>query len=215
MEVKVAPKRSESENRVIEVSWNNLTYTVKRHRSFFNRFNGQPNKNEEKYRTILKGVNGSFRSGQLTAVMGPSGAGKSSLLECVCGKRSKGLTGDIKISGTDTIKVAFVEQFDHLLEHLTVKESLVFASRLRNASQKHVNHETIALNLIHKLGLEVCTETKAIGCSGGQRKRLSIALELVSKANILVLDEPTSGLDSSATSQTINAMESLTRQVFF
>jgi ABC-type multidrug transport system ATPase subunit len=145
--------------------------------------------------------------------MGPSGAGKSSLLECVCGKRSKGLSGDIHISGTDTIKVGFVEQFDHLLDHLTVKESLIFASRLRNADRQYVDHETIALNLIEKLGLEVCTQTYAIGCSGGQRKRLSIALELVSKANILVLDEPTSGLDSSATSQTVKAMVSLTKQV--
>jgi ABC-type multidrug transport system ATPase subunit len=145
--------------------------------------------------------------------MGPSGAGKSSLLECVCGKRSKGLSGDIHISGTDTIKVGFVEQFDHLLERLTVKESIIFASRLRNADRQYVDHETIALNLIEELGLEVCAQTHAIGCSGGQRKRLSIALELVSKANILVLDEPTSGLDSSATSQTIKAMVSLTKQV--
>ena len=144
--------------------------------------------------------------------MGPSGAGKSSLLECLSGKRTIGVSGDIKVSGRDRLRVGFVEQFDHILEHLTVKESLIFASRLRNADRHYVNHIQIAENLVKKLGLETCFNTLAHRCSGGQRKRLSIALELVSRVDMLLLDEPTTGLDSAATKQTIKAALSLTKQ---
>ena len=144
--------------------------------------------------------------------MGPSGAGKSSLLECLAGKRTIGVSGDIRVGGKDSLRVGFVEQFDHLLEHLTIKESLIFASRLRNADRPYVNHNAISDNLIKKLGLEICQNNLSLKCSGGQRKRLSIALELVSKVDVLILDEPTTGLDSAATSQTIKAALALTKQ---
>ena len=149
---------------------------------------------------------------QFVALMGPSGAGKSSLLECLSGKKTIGVSGDIRMKGKDRLRVGYVEQFDHLLEHLTVRESLMFASRLRNADRHYVKHDNIADDLVKKLGLEVCVNTVAHRCSGGQRKRLSIALELVSKVDMLILDEPTTGLDSAATKQVIKAALFLTKQ---
>ncbi|CAG2163236.1 unnamed protein product [Oppiella nova] len=210
MQVKVAPvRRSKSQSSQVEITWNNLTYCVKRRRTMKEMIG--KGDGTSRLKTILNGVSGSFRSGQLVALMGPSGAGKSTLLECISGKRTIGVSGDIRFGGKDRLKVGFVEQFDYHLEHLSVAESLVFASRLRNADKHYVNHKSIADSLIKKLGLDVCANTLAIRCSGGQRKRLSIALELVSRVDVLILDEPTTGLDSSATSQTVKAMLSLTK----
>ncbi|XP_054157149.1 ATP-binding cassette sub-family G member 1-like [Oppia nitens] len=211
MHVKVAPlRRTESSVRQVEIIWQNLTYCVTRGRSvaeMLGKSSGQ-----SRVKTILNGISGSLRSGQMMALMGPSGAGKSSLLECISGKRTVGVSGDIKMIGKDRLKIGFVEQFDHHLEHLTVNESLVFASRLRNADRRFVNHQNTAQTLIKKLGLDGCANTLCIRLSGGQRKRLSIALELVSKVDVLILDEPTTGLDSSATTLTINAVLALTKQ---
>lgn len=223
-----------SKHGTIQVSWRNLVYTVEKTSLLTScrRVDG------EKTRIILKGLTGYFKSGQLTAVMGPSGAGKSTLLECVSGKRQKGLSGDVRVTGSEKIKIGLIGQNDHLLNQLSVKESLLYASKLKNhklenqesileevvvsnnnngfqSSSKQQDasyHEIIAKNVMKQLGLEVCADTRSGNCSGGQRKRLSIALELVSKPNILILDEPTSGLDSSACYQTVSVMQQLTQQ---
>src|SRR5207245_565651 len=88
-------------------------------------------------RTILRGVCGRFRTGEVTAVMGPSGAGKSTLLECLTGRRHKGLSGEMKLTGSrasSPLKLAMVPQHDFMLPHFTVKETLVYASRIKNHS---------------------------------------------------------------------------------
>ncbi|KAF7490470.1 ATP-binding cassette sub-family G member 1 [Sarcoptes scabiei] len=219
----------------------------------------------EKETIILKGICGRFRTGHLTAVMGPSGSGKSTMLDCIVGFRKKGLTGTISVLGDDEdhIKIALITQNDYLIDVLTVREMLVYASKLKNfahdedsdgnddnddeskdigvpnevistiseqidnnlsatdSSSKRnlINdkangtnfHETLVNEVIKKLGLEVCADTFAGNCSGGQRKRISIGLEMISKPNFLILDEPTSGLDSSACYQTVSVMKNLTR----
>ena len=81
---------------------------------------------------ILKGLNGSFKSGELTAIMGPSGCGKTTLLECLAGKRQAGVSGDITFTGCRDVKLSFISQNDEMLSHLTVRESLMFASKLKN-----------------------------------------------------------------------------------
>lgn len=183
--------------RTIEVSWNNLVYTVNRN-SIIDKL-----RKTDKSRTILKGLTGYFRSGNLTAIMGPSGAGKSTLLECVSGFRKKGLSGDVRITGSSRIKIGLIAQNDQLLNQLTVREALLFASKLKNYKQNESKeleevivdenyaenqsknsssyHDMLARHVMKQLGLEVCADTRSGNCSGGQRKRLSIALELISK----------------------------------
>jgi ABC-type multidrug transport system ATPase subunit len=185
-------------DRRIEVSWRNLIYTVEKN-ALLNAC-----RKENKNRTILKGLSGYFRSGNLTAIMGPSGSGKSTLLECVSGFRKKGLTGDVRITGSKRIKIGLIAQNDHLINQLSVKEALLFASKLKNykrnfgdeeleevivdedyAENQTISsssyHDMLARHVMKQLGLEVCADTRSGNCSGGQRKRLSIALELISK----------------------------------
>lgn len=210
----------------ITVSWRNLMYSVERSSvSLNNCFSGNDGHSivRKFKRTILKGINGHFSTGNLTAVMGPSGSGKSTMLECIVGFRKKGLSGDIRVH-SDTgqnVKVALINQSDYLIESFTVREMLVYASRLKNyrkvdeeeaqleevvtvsTGQESTNnlntidasskgnlievekaknyHHKLALNVIHQLGLDVCIDTKAGSCSGGQKKRISIALEMISK----------------------------------
>ena len=107
------------------------------------------------------------------------------------------------------MKFAFIAQDNHLLSYLTVKESLWFASRLKN--RVYADHRMIVNNVINKLMIESCAQNRPNKCSGGQLKRVSIALELVSRPNILILDEPTSGLDSVTTRQLIDLLIDLTQ----
>lgn len=186
-----------------QIHWQNLSYKVEKNGSswIFGR--------EHVVKTIVSDVYGYLKSGHLTAIMGPSGAGKSTLLECIAGVRRKGMTGDIFIHGVDEVKIAYIAQKDQLLHVLTVRESMMFASRVKNtqitsemvrqnradgvpAVTRENFHDAIVDHLLRQLGLDVCQHTKVAMCSGGQQKRLSVALELVSKPDVILLDEPTS-----------------------
>ena len=92
---------------------------------------------------------------------------------------------------------------------LTVRESILFASKLKN--EPNADHNLIANEIIDKLLIRKCADTKPGRCSGGQLKRVLIGIELVSKPNILILDEPTSGLDSVTTAQLIQTLIELTQ----
>ncbi len=119
------------------------------------------------------------------------------------------MSGKIRIRGPHEIRVGFVPQDNYLMELLTVKETFIFASKLRNINNPNADHEMIVRKLITRFGLETVVDTRAIRCSGGQRKRLSIALEILSKPNLLILDEPTTGLDSPSCTQMMNIMKEL------
>ena len=108
------------------------------------------------------------------------------------------------------MKFAFIVQNNHILKHLTVRESLVYASKLKNGSK--ADHFMIVSDVIDKMMIQTCADNYPHRCSGGQLKRILIGLELVSKPNILILDEPTSGLDSVTTWQLINTLINLTQQ---
>ncbi|CAG2101882.1 unnamed protein product [Medioppia subpectinata] len=178
------------------VVWKDLSYRVK-HRII-------------KEKTIINGISGYFRSGQITAILGPSGCGKSSLLNCLAGIKKKGVFGSISISTRKKLKIAVIGQEDHLDPRLTVREALNYASRLKNL--ENIDHKHNIEITIKRLDIESCADVRAKRCSGGQRKRVSIALELVSRPNILILDEPTSGLDVATTWQLINTLLDLTQQ---
>ncbi len=93
---------------------------------------------------------------------------------------------------------------------MQIRESLIYASKLKNSG--HVDHQFIVDNVLEKLKIQECADILPNRCSGGQKKRISVALELVSKPNILILDEPTSGLDTSTTWQLITTLIELTKQ---
>lgn len=101
----------------------------------------------------------------------------------------------------------YIAQEDHLHDTLTVREALLYASELQNGID--IDHKTNVSDVMAKLNISDCSDIPSKQCSGGQRKRISIALELVSRPDILILDEPTSGLDSVTTWQLINTLKTL------
>ncbi|GMI89171.1 pleiotropic drug resistance 12, ATP-binding cassette G40, PLEIOTROPIC DRUG RESISTANCE 12 [Hibiscus trionum] len=160
---------------------------------------------------LLKGVSGSFRPGVLTALMGISGAGKTTLMDVLAGRKSSGyVEGTIKISGYPKKQETFArisgycEQTDIHSPHITVYESLLFSAWLR--LPPGVNSETRRMFIEEVMELVELTSLREAlvglpgvnGLSTEQRKRLTIAVELVANPSIIFMDEPTSGLDARA-----------------
>ncbi|KAK4754744.1 hypothetical protein SAY87_008501 [Trapa incisa] len=161
--------------------------------------------------SILNGVSGAFRPGILTALMGVSGAGKTTLLDILSGRKNNGyVDGRITISGhkkdqeTFTRISGYCEQNDIHSPFVTVYESLLYSARLRLSPE--IDQKTRELFVDEVLGLVELTSlkdtlvgvTNISGLSLEQRKRLTIAVELVANPSIIFMDEPTSGLDAQA-----------------
>jgi ABC-type multidrug transport system ATPase subunit len=149
------------------------------------------------------------RSGQMVGIMGGSGTGKSTLMRVLNGSL-KLTSGTIYINGHDLYRekkelegmIGYIPQDDLLLEELTVYQNLMFNARLCLDSHTGEQLNNIVDNLLHELDLYEARELK-VGTplnkfiSGGQRKRLNIALELIREPSMLFVDEPTSGLSST------------------
>ncbi|CAL5209293.1 unnamed protein product [Lathyrus oleraceus] len=175
-------------------------------------------------RIILNSVTGIAYPGEILAILGPSGSGKSTLLNSLAGRlHGNGLTGTIlanssKLNRTILRRTGFVTQDDILYPHLTVRETLVFCSMLR--LPRTLSRETkvaAAESVIVELGLSKCENTIIgnsfiRGVSGGERKRVSIAHEMLVDPALLILDEPTSGLDSTAAHRLLSTLGSLARK---
>ncbi|XP_046962160.1 ATP-binding cassette sub-family G member 1 [Vanessa cardui] len=170
-------------------------------------------------RNILKGVNGCFKPGQLTAIMGPSGAGKTTLLNILAGYSTKGAKGEITVNGVCTCAsqstgrggARYIRQHDDLRVHLTVYESMSLAAALKLADFKSQERKEKVLEVLALLGLSKASRTLCRDLSGGQKRRLAVALELLSDPSLLFLDEPTTGLDSSASTSLIALLNGLAR----
>ncbi|XP_034688412.1 ABC transporter G family member 12-like isoform X2 [Vitis riparia] len=159
-------------------------------------------------RRLLHGVTGYAEPGRIMAVMGPSGSGKSTLLDSLAGRLSRNviMTGSVRINGQRRLHggIAYVTQHDVLLGTLTVKETLTYSAHLRlptTMTKEEVND--IVEETILEMGLQNCANGfignwHIRGISGGEKKRLSIALEILTQPRLLFLDEPTSGLDSAS-----------------
>lgn len=157
---------------------------------------------------ILDRISGSAEPGQMVAIMGPSGSGKTTLLNLLAGRVStKGrITGQVLVNNqyrpADWRRhVGYVQQDDILYRTLTVKETVQFAAKMRLPKGEGEWREERADQVIHSLGLGQARDTQIgdnlhRGVSGGERKRTSIAVELVADTKLLLLDEPTSGLDA-------------------
>ncbi|CAG0880061.1 unnamed protein product [Darwinula stevensoni] len=168
---------------------------------------------------ILKEIDGHIRCGQLTAIMGPSGAGKTCFMNVLAGYTTKGVTGAVTVNGRarNLRKFrklsAYITQEDHLMECLSVGESMAMAANLKlPATLSKEEKANVVAEILENLGLCECVKTRAQSLSGGQRKRLCIALELVNNPPIMFFDEPTSGLDSLSCEQCINLLNTLAKE---
>ncbi|TDL17897.1 hypothetical protein BD410DRAFT_806898 [Rickenella mellea] len=175
-------------------------------------------------RTILDGITGCVEPGQVLAIMGASGAGKSTFLDILARKRKRGfvsgktLVNGKAVSDTDFKKVVgFVDQEDTLMSTLTVYETILYSALLR--LPRAMNLETKiyrTLETMHELGI-LSIKNSRIGdsghrsISGGEKRRVSIACELVTSPSILFLDEPTSGLDAYNAFNVVESLVNLAR----
>ncbi|QCE02081.1 ATP-binding cassette [Vigna unguiculata] len=160
---------------------------------------------------LLKGVSGAFCPGVLTALMGVSGAGKTTLMDVLAGRKTGGyIEGSIKVSGYPKRQETFArisgycEQNDIHSPHVTVYESLVYSAWLRlsaeveSKTRKMFIEEVMELVELNPLRNSLVGLPGVSGLSTEQRKRLTIAVELVANPSIIFMDEPTSGLDARA-----------------
>ncbi|KAH8403022.1 hypothetical protein KR222_003164, partial [Zaprionus bogoriensis] len=164
-------------------------------------------------KSVLKGITGTFKSGELTAIMGPSGAGKSSLMNILTGLTKTGVSGTIEIGKARKL-CGYIMQDDHFYSFFTVEETMLLAATLK-ISNKCVNMKEKRIlidHLLNTLKLTAAKQTRCSKLSGGQKKRLSIALELIDNPAVLFLDEPTTGLDSSSSFDTIQLLRSLANE---
>ncbi|KAK6907065.1 hypothetical protein I203_101054 [Kwoniella mangroviensis CBS 8507] len=171
---------------------------------------------KDKSKIILNDVSVNFPVGEISAILGPSGAGKSTLLQLIAGRTlnpgplsrfthsgSLLFAGEVASQASQS-NVAFVEQDDDWhLPSLTVRETLTYAAILRlpdkmPRKQKIARAETV----LRMLGLKDCADLPVggqllKGISGGEKRRLSLAVQMINDPAVLVVDEPTSGLDAS------------------
>ncbi|KAH7427104.1 hypothetical protein KP509_10G030800 [Ceratopteris richardii] len=168
---------------------------------------------------LLRGVTGSFRPGVLTALMGVSGAGKTTLMDVLAGRKTGGyIEGEIYISGYPKQQETFArisgycEQTDIHSPQVTVRESLIFSAWLRLPNEVHAGRKVQFVDEVMEL-VELDNLSGALvglpgvtGLSTEQRKRLTIAVELVANPSIIFMDEPTSGLDARAAAIVMRAV---------
>ncbi|KAF1963513.1 ABC transporter-like protein [Byssothecium circinans] len=179
---------------------------------------------ESYVRMILDDISAEIPSGSLTAIIGGSGSGKTSLLNQMSG-RMKGsrlsTSGRTLFNGTEdasNIRSAYCIQQDLLLPTLTVRETLSYAAQLRLPPSISRDERTqLVEEVIMELGLKDAANTRIgnhehRGCSGGEKRRTSIGVQLLSNPSLLWLDEPTTGLDSTSAYQIVKTLQSLARK---
>ena len=168
-------------------------------------------------RLLLNDVSFNLGPRTLTAIVGPSGAGKSTLLGVLTG-RTKPTSGQIMIGGIDlhtefqslSRQIGSVPQADILHTRLTVRQALEYGAQLRlpNDTSKEERNARVE-EVMHKLELTERADLRIDRLSGGQRKRASIGLELLTSPQLLVLDEPTSGLDPGLDAHVMETLRNL------
>ncbi|GAA0152253.1 ATP-binding cassette [Lithospermum erythrorhizon] len=172
---------------------------------------------------LLNAITGYAPKGCITAVMGPSGAGKSTFLDGLAGRIASGsLQGRVSLDGKDIspslIKrtSAYIMQDDRLFPMLTVYETLMFAADFRLGPIARADKKERVERLIEQLGLSSTRNTYigdegTRGVSGGERRRVSIGVDIIHGPSLLFLDEPTSGLDSTSAYSVIEKVHAIAR----
>jgi ABC-type multidrug transport system ATPase subunit len=171
---------------------------------------------------IVSNVSGQALSKEVFAILGPSGAGKTSLLNVLTlnafGKKAE-ISGKCTLNGLPITQALFAKHFcivpqeDSHRAFLTCRESIRYAADFWLKGSKEEKDEEVE-KLLKRLGLDACGDTRVgnqfiQGLSGGQKKRLSIAISLLKKPSVLLLDEPTSGLDAASSSHVMSYIRNL------
>ena len=175
---------------------------------------------------ILSDVHGHVNAGEVMAVLGPSGSGKSSMLNVLAGRMapssSMHLRGHVAVDGqpVNPIKfrknMAYVMQDDALDPTATPREALTFSAKLRLGKDAAATEKAVE-DTLADLGITECADTliggeRIKGISGGERKRTSVGVEMVTEPRLLFLDEPTSGLDSYSAYNTVAQLKQLAQE---
>ncbi|KAL3515520.1 hypothetical protein ACH5RR_022422 [Cinchona calisaya] len=203
-------KTNSFENIGVFLTWDDLWVTV-------------PN-GSKGCKSILQGLTGYARPGELLAIMGPSGCGKSTLLDALAGRlntRSK-QSGEILINGRMQQLAygtsAYVTNDNILTWTLTTREAVYYSARLQlpNTMSRAEKIERADM-VIKEMGLQSCIDTRIggwgnKGLSSGQQRRVSICIEMLTRPQLLFLDEPTSGLDSAASYYVMNRIVELAKE---
>lgn len=172
-------------------------------------------------KTLIHSVSASLRPGTLTAILGGSGSGKTTLLNTISERMTSSRlarSGTALFNGepsVHTVRHAYVMQHDVLLPTLSVRETLQYSADLRlPAATSAADRARVVDEVILELGLKECAATRIgssqhRGCSGGEKRRVSIGVQMLSNPSVLFLDEPTTGLDASSAFQLVRTLKGL------
>lgn len=175
---------------------------------------------------ILNGVSASFIPQKINVIMGPSGSGKTTLLNYIAGRIPRNSNyicsgritlneaKDVTPNEMSSISGYVMQQDNALIPTLTTRETLYFQAKLRLHKRDHPRIPQIIESLLRKMSLVDCADTpvgseQVKGLSGGEKRRVSIAIQLLSRPRILFLDEPTSGLDSTTSLAILKCLREL------
>ncbi|OMP03621.1 ABC transporter-like protein [Corchorus olitorius] len=201
------------------LSFKNITYSVKLGQSRFPCW-GSNLVSPNNKKVLLNDISGEAREGEILAILGATGSGKTTLIDAIANRIDKNslggsvtLNGEVLRSGLLKVISAYVMQTDHLFPMLTVEETLMFSAdfRLPRSFSKAKKKERVQA-LIDQLGLRNAAKTIIgdeghRGISGGERKRVSIGVDIIHGPILLFLDEPTSGLDSSSAYKVVKVLQ--------
>lgn len=177
-----------------------------------------------KRKKILHSVSASMPAGTLTAIIGGSGSGKTTMLNTMAERMTSarlsfgGRTTFNGMGGVNSVRSAYVMQQDVLLPTLTVRETLRYSADLRlPPPTTEEERRKVVEEVILELGLKECADTRIgnhqhKGCSGGEKRRTSIGVQLLSNPSVLFLDEPTTGLDATSAFQLVRTLKSLAKK---
>ncbi|EMS45939.1 ABC transporter G family member 7 [Triticum urartu] len=174
-------------------------------------------------RFLLSNLSGEAKPGRLLALMGPSGSGKTTLLNVLAGQLTASpslhLSGFLYVNGQPMsqggYKIAYVRQEDIFFSQLTVRETLSLAAELQlhdtmspERKEKYVNDLLFRLGLVNSAD-SIVGDAKVRGISGGEKKRLSLACELIASPSVIFADEPTTGLDAFQAEKVMETLRQL------
>ncbi|KAJ4162674.1 hypothetical protein NW754_014093 [Fusarium falciforme] len=198
---------------VKNLTWRGVTVTVK-------------DRETKEPKAIVDNVEGVVEAGEICALMGPSGCGKTTLLNVLARRptNASDVEAEVLVNGSRLSRAAFrevscfVEQEDALIGSLTVRETLEFSSRLASTSSLPKRERLMRIDsLLESFGLVGQANTLIgtpirKGISGGQKRRVGVASQLITSPKLLFLDEPTSGLDSAASCEVVRYLRAVARR---
>eukprot|EP00118_Oscarella_pearsei_P005221 m.23701 g.23701 ORF g.23701 m.23701 type:complete len:697 (+) comp28518_c0_seq2:216-2306(+) len=205
----------------VALSWSNVCAVARSAPSLRDRMKGV---SATKEKVILRNVSGIARPGELIALMGASGAGKTTLLNALANQNIGQLdvTGSVRFNGKEVLgtslgsAAAYVQQEDLFVGTLKVKEHLRFQAALRMGREYSLKDKMARVDqVMSDMGLHKCEDTiigipgKIKGISGGEKKRLAFATEILNNPPLLFADEPTSGLDSFMAESVVRVLQKM------